>query len=164
VRRKFDMIHVTPPQEPPEIIRGSRLADRNGWIAVDPGTLRHVRYANVFGLGDAIGTGNAKTVAAIRMQVPVVARNLLALLDGKPMPARYDGYTACPIATSLGRVMLAEFRYGGAVTSSLLRDPRVPRRVAWWTATRLPRLYWDKMLRGKRPALRHGRRTLSGAA
>jgi sulfide:quinone oxidoreductase len=158
VRRKFDMIHVAPAVEPPDIIRNSRLADPAGWIAVDPVTLRHVRYVNVFGLGDAIGTANAKTLAAVRMQVPVVARNLLALLDGKRMRAQYDGYGACPIATSLGRVMLAEFNYEGAVTPSLRLDPRVPRRAAWREATRLPRLYWDKMLRGKRPTLWNRRR------
>lgn len=156
VQHKFDMIHVTPSQGPPDIVRDSRLADEAGWIAVDPASLRHRRYGNVFGLGDAIGTGNVKSAAAIRRQVPVVTRNLLALLDGKPMPASYDGYGAWPLTTSAGRAMLAEFTYGGVVTSSLPFDPGVPRRSAWWLTMRvLPKLYWDKMLRGKRPAIRH---------
>ena len=81
VARKFDMIHVTPPPGAPDIVRHSPLADEAGWLAVDPASLRHTRYDRVFGLGDAIGAGSAKTASAVRMQVPVVARNLLALLD-----------------------------------------------------------------------------------
>jgi sulfide:quinone oxidoreductase len=164
VRRKFDMIHVTPPQGPPDLVRRSRLADAAGWLEVDPATLRHARYANVFGLGDAIGTGNAKTIGAVRLQVPVVTRNLLALLDGKAMPARYDGYGACPIFTSPGRAILAEYIYGGIVTPSQRLDPRIPQRSAWWKATRLARLYWDKILRGRRPAVRHKQRQFSETA
>ena len=156
VQRKFDMIHVTPPQGPPSIVRDSRLADPAGWIAVDATSLRHVRYGNVFGLGDAIGTGNTKSAAAVRMQVPVVTRNLLALLDEKPMPASYDGYGAWPLTTSIGRAMVVESTYGDVVASSLPFDPRVPRRSTWWLKTRLlPKLYWDRMLRGSNPAARH---------
>ena len=156
MQHKFDLIHVTPPLGPPAIVRDSPLADAAGWMAVDPASLRHPRYGNVFGLGDAIGAGNLKSAAAVRVQVPVVARNLLAVLDGKPMPAAYDGYGAWPLITSAGRAMLAEFTYGGIVTPSLPLDPRTPRRLAWWLMTRvLPKLYWDKMLRGRKPALRH---------
>ncbi len=159
VRHKFDMIHVTPPRGPPDIIRHSSLADASGWIAVDHASLRHVRYGNVFGLGDAVGTGNAGSAAAVRMQVPVVSRNLLALLAGKPMPASYDGYDAWPLTTSIGRAMLAESTHDGAITPSLPLDPRIPRRIAWWLKMRvLPGLYWDKMLRGKKPTIRHRQR------
>ena len=162
VPRKFDMIHVTPPQGPPGIVRDSPLADAGGWLAVDPATLQHARYDNVFGLGDAIGTGNAKTAAAVGMQVPVVARNLLALLDGKPLAARYDGYGACPLTTSIGRAILAEFTYGGKVTPSVLFDPRIPTRRGWWLKTRvLPRRYWSRMLRGKKPRIRHKERSFA---
>ena len=66
-----------------------------------------------YGLGDASGTGNAKTAAAVRKQAPVVADNLLAVLDGKPMRSSYAGYGACPLTVERGRVVLAEFGYGG---------------------------------------------------
>ena len=165
ISRKFDMIHVTPPQGPHAIVRDSPLADAGGWIAVDPATLRHIRYGNVFGLGDAIGTGNARSAAAIRMQVPVVARNLLALLENKPLAARYDGYGACTLATSIGRAILTEFTYGGTVTPSVLFDPRIPTRRGWWLNTRvLPRLYWNRMLRGKKPRIRHKERSFAKTA
>ncbi len=156
LRHKFDLIHVTPPLGPPALVRDSPLADAAGWLAVDPARLRHPRYGNVFGLGDAIGAGNLKSAAAVRAQVPVVARNLLAVLDGKPMPARYDGYGGWPLITSAGRAMLGESIYGGMVVSSLPFDPHTPRRGTWWLMRRvLPKLYWDRMLRGRKPAFRH---------
>ena len=63
VVRDFEMMHVTPPQVAPDFVRESPLANAAGWVDVDPGTLRHARYGNVFGLGDAAGTTNAKTAA-----------------------------------------------------------------------------------------------------
>ena len=165
VVRSFDMMHVTPPQSAPDFIKSSPLANASGWVDVDPATLRHARHPNVFGLGDAIGTTNAKTAAAVRLQAPVVVRNLLAAMDGIPMPARYDGYGSCPLTTSYGRVVLAEFTYGGKVTPSFPFDPRVPRRSAWLLKTRfLPFLYWRLMLRGNTFDIPHRERVLEPAA
>ncbi|MCX7701118.1 MAG: NAD(P)/FAD-dependent oxidoreductase, partial [Gemmataceae bacterium] len=51
VTLKYDMIHVTPPQGPPDFIKNSPLANDAGWVDVDKFTLQHVRYPNVFGIG-----------------------------------------------------------------------------------------------------------------
>jgi len=159
VTRKFDMIHVTPPQSAPDFIKRSPLANEAGWVAVDAGTLRHPKWPNVFALGDAAGTSNAKTAAAVRLQAPVVVRNLLGALDGKPAAAIYDGYGSCPLTTAYGKVVLAEFAYGGKVTPSFALDPRVPRRSAWLLKTRiLPFLYWRMMLRGSEFDIAHKER------
>ena len=50
VEKRFDMIHVVPPQTGLDVIRASPLANAAGWIEVDPASLRHVRYSNIFGL------------------------------------------------------------------------------------------------------------------
>ena len=76
---KFDMLHAVPHMASPDFLAQSPLANEAGWTDVDKHTLQHVRYANVFGLGDAGSTPNAKTGAAIRKQYPVVAENLLAI-------------------------------------------------------------------------------------
>jgi sulfide:quinone oxidoreductase len=128
----FDMIHVTPPQSAPDFIKKSPLANAAGWVEVHPMSLQHPRYPNVFGLGDATSTPNAKTAAAVRKQVPVVVRNIRALAEGKQLDPRYDGYGSCPLTTSLHTVMLAEFAYDGRVTPSFpWLDPRENRSV-WW--------------------------------
>lgn len=150
---RFDMLHAVPPQRAPDFIRSSPLADAAGWIDVDPGTLRSQRYPNVFGVGDAINATNAKTAAAARKQAPVVAHNLLANLGRRARPAIYDGYGSCPLTVERGRIVLAEFRYGGKLAPSFPRwllDGRKPSRLAWLLKERiLPPLYWHGMLKGR---------------
>lgn len=164
VEKRFELMHATPPQSAPEFIKRSPLANAAGWVDVDPATLRHARYGNVFSLGDAAGTTNAKTAAAVRLQAPVVVRNLLATIDGKPLDASYDGYGSCPLTTAYGKVVLAEFTYGGKVTPSFPLDPRKPRRSAWLLKTRfLPFMYWQMMLRGNEFDVKHRERKFAEA-
>lgn len=145
----FDMLHVVPPQRAPEFIRNSELANDAGWVAVDEATLQHPHYANVFSLGDACGASNAKTAAAVRKQAPVVAENLLATLDKRPMTARYAGYGACPLTVEKGKVVLAEFGYGGKLQPSFPLNPAIARTSMWWLKRyAMPRIYFSMMLKG----------------
>jgi hypothetical protein len=41
----------------------------------------------------------------------VVVENLLALREGQPLTAQYDGYTSCPVVTGRGKLIMAEFNY-----------------------------------------------------
>ncbi|MBU1357703.1 MAG: TIGR01244 family phosphatase [Gammaproteobacteria bacterium] len=149
----FDMIHVVPPQKAPDFIRVSPLADATGWIDLDPGTLRHKTLPNVYGLGDAGNTSNAKTAAAARKQAPVVANNLLVDMGRGGQEWKYDGYGSCPLTVERGKIVLAEFLYGGKVAPSFpkwLIDGTRPSRAAWLLKERvLPPLYWDGMLKGR---------------
>ncbi|MFN3818232.1 TIGR01244 family sulfur transferase [Blastomonas sp.] len=153
VEERFDMIHVVPPQTAPDFIRSSPLAAASGFIDVDEATLRHSKYANVFALGDACSASNAKTMAAARKQAPVVAVNVLAALEGKPPVADYDGYGSCPLTVESGKIVLAEFGYGGKLLPSFptwLIDGTRPSRLAWLLKdTILPPVYWHGMLKGR---------------
>lgn len=145
----FDMLHVVPPQRAPECIRNSPLANQEGWVAADKDTLQHPKYPNIFTLGDVSGTANAKTAAAVRKQAPVVACNLLSQLDNKPLTAGYEGYGACPLTVEKGKVVLAEFGYGGVLQPSFPLNPAVARRSMWWLKTKImPPLYFHGMLKG----------------
>lgn len=153
VERGFDLLHVVPPQTAPDFIRVSPLADTAGWVDVDPATLRHRRHANVFALGDAASTPNAKTAAATRKQAPVVAHNLLVTRGAAGNEVRYDGYGSCPLTVERGKIVLAEFTYGGKLAPSFppwLIDGTRPSRLAWYLKERLlPPLYWQGMLKGR---------------
>ncbi len=148
----FDMLHVVPKQSAPDWIKASPLStgDANGYVDVDKHTLQHVRYPNVFALGDAGSTPNSKTGAAIRKQAPVVVANVDAALAGRPLPARYDGYASCPIVTSSHDMLLAEFDYDLELKPSFpLLDPTRPHRAYWYLKRYgLPALYWNLMLKG----------------
>ena len=153
VTRQFDMLHVVPPQVAPDFIRVSPLADAAGWVDVDPATLRHKTWGNIHGLGDATNTSNAKTAAAARKQAPVVAHNVLAAMGKAKGSALYDGYGSCPLTVERGKIVLAEFAYGGKLAPSFpawLIDGTRPSRLAWFLKERiLPPLYWKGMLKGR---------------
>ncbi|WP_411379698.1 FAD-dependent oxidoreductase [Pseudomonas sp. MPB26] len=148
--KSFDLLHVVPPQASPDFIRQSPLADAAGWCEVNPHSLQHLRYPHVFGLGDVCGTTNAKTAAAVRKQIVVVAENLLALRKQAPLPLKYDGYGSCPLTVEKGKVVLAEFGYGGKLLPTFPLDPTRARRSMWFLkATMLPWFYWNGMLKGR---------------
>lgn len=153
VTERFDMIHVVPPQVAPQFLADSPLAAASGFTEVDQHTLQHVRYPNVFGLGDAGSMPNAKTAAAARKQAPVVAVNALRQLEGKGPTAGYDGYGSCPLTVERGKIVLAEFAYGGKLAPSFptwLVDGTKPARLSWMLkADLLPWLYWNGMLKGR---------------
>ena len=149
----FDMIHVCPPQTAPDFIKVSPLADAGGWVDVDQSTLRHKTYDNIWSLGDVMNAPNAKTAAAARMQAPVVAGNVASDMDGKGPVSSYNGYGSCPLTVEKGKIVLAEFGYGGVLLPSFPKwiiDGTKPTRAAWILKEQiLPPVYWKAMLRGK---------------
>jgi sulfide:quinone oxidoreductase len=157
ITREFDMLHAVPPQKAPDFIRVSPLADAAGWVDIDPGTLRHKTFANIYALGDVGNTTNAKTAAAARIQAPVVAHNIVATRSAPREPgsglAKYNGYGSCPLTVERGKIVLAEFTYGGKVAPSFPRwliDGTKPSALAWYLKERiLPPLYWNHMLKGR---------------
>ena len=156
VETDFDMIHVVPPQVAPDFIRVSPLADAAGWIDVDQSTLRHKTLEGIYSLGDACNAPNAKTAAAARKQAPVVAHNLLKDMGAvKGGDAIYDGYGSCPLTVERGKIVLAEFGYGGKLMPSFpswLIDGTKPSNLAWLLKERmLPPIYWHAMLKGFEP-------------
>ncbi len=149
----FDMLHVVPPQVAPDFIRVSPLADAAGWVDVDQATLRHKTHDNIWSLGDVMNAPNAKTAAAARIQAPVVAENIVADIRGHAPIAQYNGYGSCPLTVERGKIVLAEFGYGGTLLPSFpkwLLDGTKPSRAAWLLKEQiLPPVYWKAMLRGK---------------
>ncbi len=145
----YDMLHVTPPQSAPDFIKKSPLANAAGWVDVDKNTLRHVRYPNVWSIGDAAALPTSKTGAAIRKQTPTVVENILAAMAGKPLPASYGGYTSCPIVTGYGKLVLAEFDYENKPQETFPIDQSKERWSMYQLKKQvLPRMYWNLILRG----------------
>lgn len=152
IETDFEMIHVVPPQQAPDFIRASNLVDQAGWVSVDQHTLQHTQYPHIFALGDVMNAPNAKTAAAARKQAPIVAVNVLEYLQGGANFAQYDGYGSCPLTVERGKIVLAEFGYGGKLLPSFpkwLLNGEQPTRLAWLLKEQiLPPMYWDGMLKG----------------
>jgi len=153
VEIEFDMLHVCPPQSAPDFVSESSLANEAGWVDVAQDTLRHKRYENVFSLGDACSAPNAKTLAAARIQAPVVAANLVAVLEDREPLAEYNGYGSCPLTVERGKIVLAEFGYGGKLLPTFpewLIKSNEASKVAWFLKEKmLPTVYYQLMLKGR---------------
>jgi sulfide:quinone oxidoreductase len=148
----YDLLHVVPPMAAPDVIASSPLAiaGPGGWVEVDRFTCQHKRYGDVFALGDVSSLPTAKSLAAVRGQAPVLVANLLAHIDGRPLLAHYDGYTACPLITSFHDVVMAEFDYSLQPVSSFLVDPTKERWSMFLVETRVfPWVYWHRVLKGR---------------
>jgi sulfide:quinone oxidoreductase len=150
----YDILHAVPPQSAPDWLKATPLADPAsplGYARVDKYALQSPDWPNVFALGDASNLPTSKTGAAARKQAVVLVDNLLAVMNDRPLPARYNGYTSCPLVTSRNRMLLAEFDY------DLKRTPTFPfintlkPRYDMWLLKRygLPALYWNVMLKGR---------------
>lgn len=152
VRRRFDLMHVVPKMGAHAFVKNSPLANEAGFVDVDDATLRHKKYANVWSAGDASSLPTSKTAAAITAQAPVLVRNLLNSMEGGEIKPGYDGYTSCPLLTEYGKVMLAEFKYGGVPQETFNRigwDQATPRRAFYHLKKDFfPWVYYKSMVKG----------------
>ena len=156
VELPYDYLHVIPPQRAPDVIRQSGLswADQwtdQGWVECDQKTMRHLRYPEIFALGDVAGVPKGKTAASVKWQVPVVEDHLVAAIQGKEGTASYNGYTSCPLITRVGRAMLVEFDYQNNLVPSFpgLIAPLEELWISWLMKEVALKATYNAMLRGK---------------
>ena len=83
----------------------------------------------------------------------MVAENILFDKGLRPGQCAYDGYGSCPLTVERGKIVLAEFAYGGKLAPTFPRfllDGTKPSRAAWFLKERiLPPIYWKAMLKGR---------------
>jgi len=153
----YDFINVVPPMRAPQVVRNSPLPWQqgafaaDGWMEVDRHTLRHLRYPEVFGVGDVAGVAKGKTAASVKWQVPVAVDHLVAQIAGRTSDAHYNGYTSCPLITRLGRAMLIEFDYDNNLVHSFpgVIAPLEELWVSWVMKTMALKPTYVSMLRGR---------------
>ena len=152
----YDFTNVIPPMRAPDVVRNSPLpwADRwtdQGWVEVDPYTLRHPRYPDVFAVGDIAGVPKGKTAASVKWQVPVVEDHLVADIAGTVGTEEYGGYTSCPLITRVGRAMLIEFDYKNNLVPSFpgIIAPLEELWISWLMKEVALKPTYNAMLRGK---------------
>ncbi|THV51645.1 hypothetical protein BGAL_0103g00040 [Botrytis galanthina] len=153
VTRDFDLLHVVPKNKPHDFVKNSVLANDAGYVNVDEGTTRHIKYHNIWSAGDASSLPTSKTVAAITAEAPVLVRNLLLAIDGREPEEIYDGYTSCPLLTEYGKVLLAEFKYGGVPKETFNKwfgiDQAIPRTEFYYLKKNFfPWVYGKYMVKG----------------
>lgn len=152
----YDFVNVIPPMRSPDVVFNSPLiwADKwvgQGWVEVDKATLRHLRFPEVFALGDVAGVPKGKTAASVKWQVPVVEDHLVAAIEGREGTATYNGYTSCPMITRIGQAMLVEFDYKDNLTPSFpgIIAPLEELWISWLMKEVALKATYNAMLRGR---------------
>lgn len=147
---QYSLLHAVPPMVTPAPLKQNKeLSNNMGFLTLNQSTLQHTKYANVFGIGDCTDTPNSKTAAAVAAQSGVVYQHMRAFLDGKPLTYCYDGYASCPLVTSAGKCILAEFDYSLQPLETFpIRQDRESYLMYVFKKELLPFIYWNLMLKG----------------
>eukprot|EP00043_Microstomoeca_roanoka_P014600 m.144906 g.144906 ORF g.144906 m.144906 type:complete len:430 (-) comp16054_c0_seq1:3037-4326(-) len=147
---KYDYMHVTPYMSAPDCIKKSPLANAAGFVDVNQHTLQHVKYPNIFSLGDCSSVPTSKTAAAVASESGVVKKNVLSKLQNQPLAANYDGYASCPLVTGRDKLVLAEFSgFTGQPLETFFFD-QGKERFSMYVMKRdvIPKMYWDQLVTG----------------
>lgn len=146
---EYSMLHVTPPMGPPDVLIKSSLSNSAGYLDVDPYTLRHNVYGNIFGIGDCTSCPTSKTGAAVAAQSIIVLKNMINVMNGKNIKYKYDGYTSCPLVTGYSKCILAEFDYNLKPLETFpINQGNELRSMLFMKKHVLPFIYWNIMLKG----------------
>jgi sulfide:quinone oxidoreductase len=136
---EYDLLISIPTHRPPKVITESGLGDAQGWIDVDPKTLKMSGVENVYVIGDATNLhliGVAKAGSAAHYQSEVIAENIEQELHGLRPNRFYDGKVFCFLETSLNEASCIQFNY------TTPPSPPPPSTLLHWFKLSFNELYW----------------------
>ena len=126
-----------------------------GFIDVDPHTLQHKKYSNVFALGECTNLPTINNTISVCNQSHIVAGNVGCSKSGGPLKYGYDGTSATPIFTGKNKIILPGFKYGWEpVSTGLTTDTTSPlaglkQSVSFKLFKRYEKKYFEKKMQGK---------------
>jgi len=100
LEKPFNHANINPPSRAHKELVEGNIVNSEGLIDVNPYTLQHSRFENIFAMGDAIAGPTTRTQHAVYAQIPVVKHNLTKFMEGKELNAVYDGFTYWPFYMS----------------------------------------------------------------
>jgi sulfide:quinone oxidoreductase len=104
----FDLLVYMPPIRTPAVVATSPLTSTAGWIEADRQTLA-TAFPGVYAVGDnthlplSIGKPLPRAGVFAHSQALVVADNIVAAIEGRPLKASFDGHGGCFIETGFGK-------------------------------------------------------------
>jgi sulfide:quinone oxidoreductase len=137
---EYHLLITIPTHRAPSVILESGLGDAQGWIDVDPRTLKMTGAENVYVIGDATNLhlkGVSKAGSAAHYQSEIIAHNIAQELNGLKPNGFYDGKVFCFIETGLNEATCIQFDYATPPT------PAPPSTLLHWFKLSFNELYWS---------------------
>lgn len=152
---KYDLLVTVPTNMGAEMIGRSGLGDDLNFVPTDKFTLRSKDHDNIFVMGDAANIPASKAGAVIHFEVETILKNILANVNGKPMPAEFDGHSLCYIESGDSKAVLIDFSYDqeplpgmyplpGVGPFSLLNETLINH----WGKLGFKLMYWQLLMKG----------------
>jgi len=110
-RVAFDLLVTVPLNMGADFVARSGLGNELNHVPVDNGTLQSKAFPNIFAVGDAADLPTSKAGSVAHFAVDVLVENVVAVSEGRPPTARFDGHANCFIESGDGKALLIDFNY-----------------------------------------------------
>ncbi|MBN2728643.1 MAG: NAD(P)/FAD-dependent oxidoreductase [Bacteroidales bacterium] len=152
----FDLLTIVPVNMGSEIIERSGMGDDLFFVPTNKYTLRSEQHENVFVLGDAANIPTSKAGSVAHFAADILFENLMSVIDGREMHAKFDGHANCYIETGGGKGSLIDFNYETEPLSGTFPLPGIGpfgllknTRMNHYGKVMFRWIYWHILLKGK---------------
>jgi len=154
---EYDLLVIIPPNLGAEVYEDCELDDGNaGYIPTDPHTLKARNIDRCYVIGDGSDLPTSKAGSVAHFCAPILVENLLAEIEGKEPPARFDGHTNCFIETGDGKALMIDFSYDVPALPGVFPVPGIgpfsllkASRINHWGKVSFRPMYWSMLLPGR---------------
>ncbi|VAW24342.1 Sulfide:quinone oxidoreductase, Type III [hydrothermal vent metagenome] len=107
----FDILTIVPVNMGSDMVKRSGLGDDMNYIKTNKFTLQSDQFENIFVIGDAANIPTSKAGSVAHFAGEILMENILAAMEGRALPAKFDGHANCYIETGHGKGALIDFNY-----------------------------------------------------
>ncbi|WP_457618095.1 type III sulfide quinone reductase, selenoprotein subtype [Lutibacter sp.] len=107
----FDILTIVPVNMGSDMVKRSGLGDDMNYIKTNKFTLQSDQFENIFVIGDAANIPTSKAGSVAHFAGEILMENILAAMEGRTLPAKFDGHANCYIETGHGKGALIDFNY-----------------------------------------------------
>ncbi|MCF6180975.1 FAD/NAD(P)-binding oxidoreductase [Lutibacter sp.] len=107
----FDILTIVPVNMGSDMIERSGLGDDMNYVKTNKYTLQSDQFENIFVIGDAANLPTSKAGSVAHFAGEILMENILAAMEGRELPAKFDGHANCYIETGYGKGALIDFNY-----------------------------------------------------
>lgn len=124
LRIPFGTLLLTPENKKRQCYENNDITNEQGEVRVNPYSLQHVKYPNIFAFGDCADVDTTKSFYAALNQQAVARTNIKNYLEGKDLNGVYEGYSSFAVNHSIDRQWIFSHKYGYKPTFGNFYVPR----------------------------------------